>query len=205
MELIVRLNLFTWMAASLLLTACATTPQSASTIIRTMPPVAAEYQDSLNMLVISVAGDFESRQLFERLFVAATADRQGKATGYHTVIGRRPVLTRDALDAVIKSRGFDSILLVREKGQEREALAPGRPIGRNFDLFGYDYAELNSGDSIRQSAAITFIAELYSVAERKKIWSVESLSFDMATATDLIDEQAATVSRQVIEDRLLHP
>ena len=205
MESIVRLNLFTLLAAALLMTACATTPQSASTIIRTMPPVAAEYQGFTNLLVISVAGDFQSRQLFERRFVDVTADRGGKATGYHTVIGRRPLLTRDALDVVLKSRGFDAILLVREKGQEREALAPGRPIGRNFDLFGYDYAELNSGDSIRQSAAITFIAELYSVAERKKIWSLESLSFDKATATDLIDEQAVTISRQVFTDRILRP
>lgn len=205
MELTVRLNLTTWMAAALLLTACATTPQSTSTIIRTMPPVAAEYQDFTNMLVISVAGDFQSRQLFERLFVATTAEREGKATGYHTVIGRRPYLTRDALDIAIQSRGFDAVLLVREQGQEREALAPGRPVGRGFDLFEYDYAELNNGDSIRQSTAITFIAELYSATERKKIWSVESLSFDKATATDLIDEQAATISQQVIKDRLLKP
>ncbi|MGI9308504.1 MAG: hypothetical protein ACR2P6_04520 [Gammaproteobacteria bacterium] len=170
-----------------------------------MPPVSAEYRDSLNMLVISVAGDFQSRTLFERQFVAAMADRQGKATAYHTVIGRRPYLTRTALDTAILARGFDVVLLVREKGQEREELAPGRPVGRAFDLFGYDYAELNSGDSIEQSAAITFIAELYSVAERKKIWSIESLSFDKTSATDLISEQTDTISQQITKDRLLHP
>jgi len=157
------------------------------------------------MLVISVAGDFQSRSLFERQVASAMADRQGKATAYYTVIGRRPYLTRNALDAAIKSRRFDAILLVREKGQEREELAPGRPVGRAFDLFGYDYAELNSGNSIEQSAAITFIAELYSAAERKKIWSIESLSFDKTSATDLINEQAATIARQIIEDRLLLP
>ncbi|MGI9205784.1 MAG: hypothetical protein ACR2Q3_17345 [Woeseiaceae bacterium] len=198
-----RLNVTILCAAALILSACATTAPSSSTIIRTMPPVPAEYRGFTNMLVISVAGDFQSRRMFERNFVTVTADLEGKATGYHTVIGRRPYLTRDALDTVIKSRDFDSILLVREQGQEREALAPGRPVGRAFDLFGYDYAELNSGDSIEQSAAITFIAELYSVAEQKKIWSIESLSFDKATATDLIVEQAATVSQQVIKDRLL--
>lgn len=157
------------------------------------------------MLVISVAGDFQSRALFERQFVSATLDRQGKATAYHTVIGRRPYLTRTALETAILSRGFDSVLLVREKGQEREELAPGRPVGRAFDLFGYDYAELNNGDSIEQSAAITFITELYAVAERRKIWSIESLSFDKSTATDLINEQAATISQQIIKDRLLRP
>jgi len=202
MGTIVRLNV-TILCAALLLSACATTTPSSSTIIRTMPPVSAEYRDFSNMLVVSVAGDFQSRRMFERNFVTAAAELEGKATGYHTVIGRRPYLTRDALDAAIKSRGFDSVLVVREKGQEREELAPGRPVGRGFDLFGYDYDELNSGDSIEQSAAITFIAELYSVAEERKIWSIESLSFDKATATDLIDEQAATISQQVIKDRLL--
>ncbi len=170
-----------------------------------MPPVSAEYRDFSNMLVIGVAGDFQSRALFERQFVAAMADRQGKATAFHTVIGRRPYLTRIALDTAIRARGFDAVLLVREKGQDREELVPGRPVGRAFDLFGYDYAELNSGDSIEQSAAITFITELYSVAQRKKIWSIESLSFDKTSATDLINEQAAMISQQIISDRLLRP
>jgi len=205
LESIVRLNTTILCATALLLSACATTTPSSSTVIRTMPPVSAEYRDFSNMLVISVAGDFQSRRLFERNFVTATADLEGRATGYHTVIGRRPYLTRVALDAAIKSRRFDAVLLVREKGQEREELAPGRPVGRGFDLFGYDYPELNSGDSIEQSAAITFITELYSVAEKRKIWSIESLSFDKTTATDLIEEQAATVSQQVIKDRLLRP
>lgn len=206
METNVRLNVIMLCAAALIFTACASSaPGSSSTIIRTMPPVSAEYRDASNMLVISVAGDFQSRSLFERQFVAAMADREGKATAYHSVIGRRPFLTRTALDTAILARGFDTVLLVREKGQEREALAPGRPVGPAFDLFGYDYPELNSGQSIEQSAAITFITELYSVAQRRKIWSIESLSFDKNSATDLINEQAATISQQIIKDRLLRP
>ena len=133
-----------------LLTACATAPIP-STIIQTL------HDTSI------------SRALFERQIVAHLADATGNASAYFTVIGRRPLFTRTAMETPINSRNFDAVLFVREKGQEREGFAPGLPVASGFDLFNYDYPELNDGISIEQAATITFVTELYSVAERKKI------------------------------------
>jgi len=155
------------------------------------------------MLVISVAGDYESRALFERNVISEFADGQGQTTAYFTVVGRQPQLNRTVLETTILSRKFDAVLLTRLKGQEQAELIANRPVGQLFDLFGYDYAELNTPASIEQAPAITFVTELYSTADQKKVWSIESLSFDQATATDLINEQAATVAAQLRKDDLL--
>jgi len=187
---------------SVLLTSCATAPIP-STIIQTLHDTSITRAPFTNVLVISVAGDFESRSLFERQVVAHLAAADGQASAYFTVIGRRPQFTRTVMETAINARSFDSILFVRQKGQEREDLAPGRPVGAALDLFNYDYPELNGGASIEQAAAITFVTELYSVAERQKIWSIDSLSFDKATAVDLINEQAAMISQAIIKDDLI--
>jgi hypothetical protein len=165
--------------------------------------VPASHGGFSNMLVISVAGDYESRALFERSIVSEFAASQGQTSAYFTVVGRQPQLDRNSLETAILSRKFDAVLLTRLKGQEQAELVANRPVGQLFDLFGYDYAELNTPARIEQAPAITFVTELYSTADRKKIWSIESLSFDKATATDLINEQAATIADQLRKDDLL--
>jgi hypothetical protein len=182
---------------------CASAPTTAPTIIRTAFNLPANHAGFGNMLVISVAGDYSSRALFERNLAAAFADDAARMTAYFTVVGRQPVLTRTALETAILSRRFDAVLLTRLKGQEKAELVSNRPIGQSFDLFGYDYGELNVPSPIEQAPAITFVTELYSTATRKKIWGIESLSFAKQTATDLIEEQADTLIAQLIKDEIL--
>ena len=165
----------------------------------------ANHSGFSNMLVISVAGDYESRAIFERNLAAAFAAGQVIVTGYHTVVGRQPQLTRTALETAIRSRKFDAVLLTRLKGQESEDLVANRPVGRAFDLFRYDYAELNVPSQIQQAPAITFVTEIYSAEGEKKIWAIETLSFDKSTVTELLNEQASTVATQLMEDRIVTP
>jgi hypothetical protein len=119
------------------------------------------------------------------------------------VLGRNPQLTRTNLDNAIRSRGLDAVIFTRIKGQEKEELAPLRPVGANFDLFGYDYEELNRDLALQQSQAITFVTEIYSTASRRKIWAIESLSFNKETAAELVNEQAAMIAAQIKKDKLL--
>ena len=191
--------------ATACLTACAAGPTPTATVIRTLHNVQADHLGFANMLIVCVTGDYETRAAMERGLASQFADYESLATAYHTVVGRRPHLDRSTLENAILARQFDAILLIRESGQEREALVPGRPVGRAFDLFGYDYPELNGAASIEQAATISFVTELYSVATRRKIWSIDTLSFDKNTAAELIDEQVITIAQQIAADRLLRP
>jgi hypothetical protein len=191
---------------ALLVTGCTSAPPAQSpTIIRTAFNLPSGHTGFTNLLVISVAGDYGSRALFERNVAAAFADTPGQVTAYFTVVGRQPILTRTALDTAIQSRKFDAVLLTRLKGQERAELAANRPVGQSFDLFGYDYPELNPPVQIEQSPAITFVTELYSTATRKRVWAIDALSFDNETATDLINDQSSTVINQLKQDNVLAP
>jgi hypothetical protein len=190
--------------ASLFLCACASAP-SQSTIIRTLLDLPDQHPGFGNILIISVAGDPESRALMESRLVAAFAESEVQASAYFTVVGRRTPLTRSRLETAILSRQFDSVLFVRQKGQDRSDLVANRPVGQAFDLFGYDYAELNYAASIEQARSITFISEIYATTSNQKVWAVDSLSFDKETATDLIEEQSTTIAAQILKDRVVLP
>jgi len=204
MQLRVPTPLTLLLSATLILAACAAAP-SQSTIIRTLFELPAGHTGFRNMLVISVAGDPESRALMETRLVSALTQDGGLASAYFTVVGRQTPLTRSRLETSILSRQFDAVLLVRQKGQEQADLVANRPVGQAFDLFGYDYAELNYAASIAQAPAITFVTEVYAAASNKKVWAIDSLSFDKTTATDLIEEQALTIAAQLQKDRILAP
>ncbi len=197
-----RQKLPAFLSIFLILAACAAAPTK-STVIRSIHDLPPGHRGFNDMLIISVAGDYESRALMETSLASDLSDSSGEAAAYFTVVGRRPLLNRTKLETTILSRGFDSVLLIRQKGQEQEGLVANRPVGQKFDLFGYDYDELNYAASIEQAPAITFVTELYSTADNKKIWSIDTISFDKASATELINEQSATIAEQLRTDDIL--
>ncbi len=189
------------LAAIAISAGCASSTPSA-TVIRTLYNPAQEGFD--NILVISVAGEYASRRAFERQVVMELSRMGASATAYYTVIGRNPQFTRAYIHDAIRSRGFDALIFTRQKGQEQEALAPMRPVGTAFDLFGYDYGELNRDVRIQEARAITFITEVYDAQAQLKVWSIETLSTDITTLEALITEQALTVAEQLREDGLFN-
>ena len=187
-------------ALGVLLGGCASTPDP-TTVIRTMyNPGIDGFND---ILVISVTGDYATRAAVERDLAASVSSGRVEGYPWYTVVGRRPQISRALMLDSIRSRGFDAVLFVRQKGQEQEELAPLRPVGAGFDLFGYDYDELNRDVQIEQSRAITFVAELYNAATQTKVWAIEALSVRKDTLQELIDEQVVTIESQLREDSLL--
>jgi len=183
------------------LAACASAPPS--TVIRTVYNPDADMTGFGNVLVVSVTGTYQSRAQFERELVMAMSSSDVAAAAYYTVLGRNPQVTRSNLHNAIRNREFDAVIFTRLKGQEQKELAPLRPVGANLDLFAYDYDELNRDVGLQQAQAITFITEIYSTATQRKIWAIESLSFDKTTAAELISEQSAMIAAQIKKDKLL--
>ena len=72
-----------------------------------------------------------------------------------------------------------------------------------FDLFGYDYDELNRDIGIQEARAHTFITEVYNTATGRKVWAIEALSVRKRSAEELLAEQVVTVVTQLREDGLL--
>ena len=183
----------------LILTSCS----SPSTIIRTFSDPSVGQVRFDNVLIISVAGDFASRAQFESGIAAAFSGDDSAATAYYTVVGRNPQVSRNAIHNAIRARRFDAVLFVRLKGQDIPEAVANRPTGSAFNLFLYDYAELNTASGIQRDSTATFVSELYVADSEKKIWAIESLIFEHDSAEQVIENQVKAIAGQLRKDKLI--
>jgi hypothetical protein len=162
----------------LMLSACSTSIKT----VKTLDDPA--YCDSRyhNFLVVGVAADYNNGAQFEGQLVSA-----------------------------IKVGGYDAVLLTRVADQHRKVdVKTGAPdtmvvreSGNVFDLFRYDYEELNDPETIEIDTDITIITELYETAGKNKIWAIESSSQSTDGAGILIGREVAAIMQQLKKDKLI--
>ena len=171
-------------------------------IIRTLYDPAIANLRLSNILVISAAGDYPERLRVEQEVASALTTDRTTATPYFAIVGRNAQITRNLINTAIRSRQFDGVLIVRVQGQDVPNAAPGRPTGRNFHLFLYDYAEFNQPSALPANVTIAFNTEFYTTWNEKKVWAIDSLTFDHKTTEEALTLQIESIVSQVQRDRL---
>lgn len=164
-----------------------------------------------NFLVIAVAGEYDARAQFERTVVARIRATGADATAYYSVIGHNPRVTVNDVTNAVRARRFDAVLFTRVKGsthqvEVRESTADGQAVtigGNVFDLFRYDYEEYKEPDNVRISTDVVLLTELYDAAAQRKIWAVESSSFDRESVELIVDGVAKSVAKALGRDNLI--
>lgn len=196
-----RVSLLTLLASHILIAGCAST-QTSGTIIKTLHDVGdtAPFQ---NVLVISVAGEYPTRVRFEQELVKACSGDDVRATAFYTVVGRRAQLTRQVLNDAVRAREFDAIILTRIKGQDRPDLVVNRPTGHGFNLYLYDYDELNIPVPIKTGSTVSFVIEVYDARAKTKIWAIESLLFDTVSVESVVSGQVTAIAAELARDGLI--
>lgn len=189
----------------LIVTACtATGPQ----VIKVLHDQAYSDVAFENILVIGVASDYTARAQFERTVASGLIAAGTSATAYHTVVGHNPPLTRSDVMNAIRARGFDAVLITRVKGQEVQVKeitgAPvtkqtRRDLGEPFNVFRYDYEELNNPVKIDISESVNLVTELYSAADEKKVWAIETVNTAQHVGL-LIDQESKALVRELRRD-----
>lgn len=197
-----RPNPLCLLAIAILTSACATTPSDKGSIIQIVHDL-EDVEPFKNVLIVSVAGDFPTRAKFEQDVVTALSSDNALVTAFYAVVGRNPQLTRNILNNVVRSRLIDAVILTRIQGQDRADLYANRPTGRDFDLYRYDYAELNTPVRIKTDTTVTFVVEVYDTRAEKKVWAVESLIFNSRTVNDAITDQSTAIAAEIIRDGLV--
>ena len=112
-------------------------------------------------------------------------------------------MTRSNIDNAVRVREFDSVLLARTQGQEQANLAANRPTGRQFDLYHYDYEELNIPVPLKTETTVSFVVEIYDTHAARKVWAIESLIFENETADAAVMAQVAQITAEIKKDRMV--
>jgi hypothetical protein len=192
---------------SILLTACAASTQ----VAKTYSDDAYANSSFGNFLVIGVAGNYNSRAQFERTVVSGLRAEGASASAYYSIVQGNEPISRDAVLAAVQSGNFDAVLVTRVLDRQMDvavksgsAGAKATTIGGSpINFFRYNYEELNEPQSISLNTTVVLATELFSSADEKMIWAIESSSTDDAVVAVLIDNVAASIVGRLRRDGLI--
>ena len=158
-----------------------------------------------NLLVIGVAGSWDSRAQFERGVVSGLRAQGVDAKAYSLVVGGGTLPVRDDVLAAIGEHGFDAVVVTRVLDVKAEAAlrdaAAGTKVTRKdsgfMKLFRYDYEEIGEPVDPAMNAQGDFVTELYSAASEEIVWSSETRAPKSDNVATLVDESAKLVVRKL--------
>ena len=163
------------------------------------------------ILVIGVAGSYDSRARWERTMASRISSQGSSASAYYSVIGREQEITRDTVINAVRANGFDAVLLTRVQSQESDVTVKrgastakvSRMDGRPVDFFRYDYEVLNNPETINVKTTVVLSTELFAADDEKRIWAIESTISDKENVTYLIEDAVDMVVGELSKDRLI--
>lgn len=163
------------------------------------------------LLILGVHDDRNTRAKFERALVNAIVERGGNARAISSEMGTDTALDETIVRRVAREIAADAVLVTRVKSSESEVeLSEGRTEvrvdrkdERLVDFFRYDYTDIPDPDEIKLKRTVVLATDLYARDAGKKIWSIESTSFDRDDVADVIDDEVNAIARQLSRDGLI--
>jgi len=164
-----------------------------------------------NLLVIGIAGSYETRAQFERAVVSQLRRQGVQARAWHAVTGgNTPVATatvqqatgQNAFDAVLAVRRLDSDIEVEVNRSRTEI--DSTPIGgRIVNLFRSNYTDYSTPASIDLSTSATIAVELYDAASAEIVYAFDHETRRETNLGLLIDNTAEAVVNRIVRSGLL--
>ena len=173
----------------------------------------ADYRNATfsNVLVVAVSANYDARAQFERSVASGIRQTGARSKAYYTVVGHNPTITLDMIRAAIAEGGHDAVLFTQVKGSSQQLKVKDGPSdaqatakgGSVVDLFRYNYEEFTEPENITVSSNVVLITELYDASAEKKVWSVESSSFDRESIAQIVDGAAESIVSALRRDSLV--
>ncbi|MEM1174753.1 MAG: hypothetical protein AAGI27_08060 [Pseudomonadota bacterium] len=192
--------------ALLVASGCATSPSTTET------EVAADAAGYRNLLIIGIGEDYEGRTRFERRLSNDLKDEGVTATPMYVAAGGNVPISREQVVSLIDANAYDAVLIARVLASDastaiKEGSAATKSVrreGRPLDLFRYDYEELNEPSDVDFRVGVTLYTELFSTAQDKEVWALETNIAPKDYMDLLINEASEKIVRQMRRDKLLN-
>lgn len=180
-------------AAALALAACATTR-----------PVSEWRKDGYSgpidsVLIIAAIQRSTQRRVYEDLFAESLVSYQVEAIPGYTLITSEVELSRETVEAAVRGRAIDAVLVTRLLGVEDvETYEPPLTSAhyRSYHRY-YDHALTETSPGYyRRFKVLTLETNLYDTASGELVWSMQSEAIEPSTPRPVIEDQIAlTIER----------
>jgi hypothetical protein len=155
-----------------------------------------------NLLVIGVAGSWNSRAQFERVVVSGLRAEGVEAQSYNSIEGGSEPPSREDVLAAIDKYGFDAVVVTRvldtDSDLEVRSAITGSKVSRKesgfMKLFRYDYEEFDDPLQLTLNVQVDFTTELYDSMSHELVWSSQT----KGPKTDNVDALVDGTAKQVV-------
>ncbi len=189
--------------AGLLLSACAGTSSVTSS---------SDSEDQFgNVLVIAVAGDYNTRAEFERVIVSNIRKTGASGAAWYSVAGGDKAVVKEDVIAAIREQGFDGVLAIRRldgdvelKVKKSRTEIDATPIGgRIVNLFRSNYTDYKTPGSVDFVTNALLAVELYSATSEDIVFSFDHQTKKETNLGLLIDQTAEAIVKRIDREGLL--
>jgi hypothetical protein len=195
--------------AALALAACAATGDRIVKVYEDRAALAGPY--SL-ILVVGAHAQTGTRRTFEESVVRSLTALGTDARSSLAVMDEAQAIDRESVVAAVRETGADAVLVTRVVDIEAQTeITQGQTQAERqrksdvplADFFRYDYAESPDAMTVTTVRTVILQTDVYDAASERKVWSVESSSFDKQTAYGVIDGVARAISAELARDGLI--
>lgn len=159
-----------------------------------------------NLVVIAAIERSTRRRVFEDMFVQELEATNVDATQSYTLMTTDVAVSRESVEAAIKGRNIDAVLVTRLLGvKEEEVYKPPNQYdhhGNYYRYYTHSLEQSNPG-SYRKYKILTLETNLYDTASQQLVWSIQSESIEPSTPRNLIEEQVALTIEKLNQQGLL--
>ncbi len=196
---------FNFLAASILLTACATATQPSEVwkdpSYHSLPK---------KIMVVGISRKPVNRRIFEDEFVRQITNSGSEAVASYTVLSDELQSDHKALAAEVKKAKADTVLITRvvSKKIEKTYLPglyyPPPYYGTWPDYYGYGYNALYAPGYVAEEQISVVETNLYDAATNKLIWASSTDIWQRGTAKERIFIYIGIVMKSLVKDGLLY-
>ncbi len=186
---------------SLSTVACANTSITQDWVADTLP------EPYKHPMIIGISDSQQTRQIYEKHFVAKLGERDIKATPSYTLINSKQIINRETIIKAIQDTDIDSVLVTYLVSADSEMKHHDSPI--NMGYSGNVENNMMSDTLIsirgrsRSSEIIGLKSDFYDARSKTVVWSVQTRT----VAPESIDEVVIAVTEllitQLLDDDIL--
>jgi len=158
-------------------------------------------------LIIGISDSQQIRRIYENHMVDELSKSNIKATPSYTLINSKQEITRKTVIEAIQGTDLDAVLVTYLVSADTEMKYSESPLrtgysGTNDDLEVSATIIVNPG-RYNESESITLKNDLYSVAQKALVWSVQTRSVAVASIDEVVTDVTDLLIKQMYSDGVL--
>ena len=160
-----------------------------------------------HLMIIGISDSQQTRQIYEKYFVAELKKRNVTATPSYKLINSKQEMSRETVVAAIQGTEIDAVLITYLVSAEDEIKYRDSPLGTSYSgtAEGSEISATIVTNRGRSSSEEVFILknDIYDAQSKKLVWSVQTKTVAPESIDEVVTEVTALLIDRMLSDDII--